>query len=256
MSLKNIAIGRSDSYKLPLEAVQIEDGYNVRESYNRQAVDEIKNSIKINGIETLPHGSVEYKDGTPVLRAGHTRLLALRELAQEGMEGLYFPAVPVKMNQERRILDLLFSNNNTPLNQVEQGAVFVRLRDEMKLSAAQISEKTGKTVGHISNCIFLYESPEDIKKEIVSGKISASLVLEMSRANKGEKLVNQVRQAVEKASESGQNKVTKKVIQKQERAERFRLSPEVLQLVIDHMEDCDLKSAERVHVENVLRKYA
>lgn len=223
-TLKEIAQGRSDLFKLRPQDIKVEEGYNVRLGYDPDALAEIKRSIIENGPDSIQPITVELMDGTPYVRAGHTRLTAAMELIAEGHDVPFLKAMPQRFDKIGRIVDILASNNNIALNQVEQGLVFVKLR-EQGLKLEKISQKTGKSIPHVSNCIMLAEAPEEAKMLVAVGKMSSSSLLDLIRKHKkAEVIVEKAKQAVEKAEAQGKKKATSKTMKEPKEPKAGELS--------------------------------
>lgn len=243
--LKEIALGRSDLFRVYPSNIEVEDGYNVRDEYD---LSELKASILANGVKDPL--SVIQKEGKIILRKGHRRLQACMELIEEGYDIESVLVQPVRLNKEDEIVDLITSNDGKPLLQHEQGRVFLRLKS-MGHTLEYISEKTGKSIPHVSNCIQLAEAPVEVQQAINAGQISPSMALSLGRNKKPEKFVELVKREIEKAQAQGKKKATGKT----QNSDKIKFSKEDKEFLIEHVESCDLGEAEIAHAVQVLKRY-
>jgi ParB-like chromosome segregation protein Spo0J len=170
----------------------------------------------------------EKEDGKEVfyIVAGHRRLLAVRELLEEGVEIKAVPVLAVRMSEEALALDLIVSNDGEPLNQIEQGEVFQRLIN-YGWFVEEIATKTGKSGTHVQNCLAVYALPVEAKKKVFAGEMSSSQLLKMSREHgNGKDLTKKVEEAVTTAKAEGKTKATAKTVAKSEGKEKPFLSQE------------------------------
>lgn len=107
------------------------------------------------------------------LVAGETRLRAVLQLLEEGIttaengESLErIPVITIDPNEtEARTFDrMVLENSHTSLNPLDEAQMFLRYRDEYKLTLAQIAKRAGRSVVYVvERMVLLDASPEVIE---------------------------------------------------------------------------------------------
>lgn len=212
LTKSDFATAKGNYFHVRPEALIIDPEYNARVDYGDIA--ELERQIQGVGRVKEPL-TVEFKEGRLSIIEGHRRFRAVNNLIAKGVE---IPTVPVlveAMEEVEKIADLIVSNDGKNLNMVEQGIVFKRLEDT-GLKRKEISEKTGKTQAHISNCVRLLDLPESVHKVIFEGRLSAANALAVYRENGNdpEKTEKAVEKLLEDAKADGKDKATQKTIDK------------------------------------------
>ncbi len=162
--------------------IDVEEGFNGRTDFPEDEHQKLKATIKSGGVETPI--LVKKKVGTDryILRNGERRLRACLDLVNEGHMVL-IPAITFAGSDLDAIVSMLITNDNVPLNILEEASTMQRLKDN-DLTTKQISERTGRTPSHISTLLKLNEAPDKIKELIRSGKITSTLVMKILREEK------------------------------------------------------------------------
>ncbi len=144
--------------------------YQPRQYFDEDKLAELKNSIKENGIIQPLIVAKSKNDGEYDLIAGERRYRAARELN--------FKKVPAIIKDIAGVLALeiaLIENiQRQDLNVIEEANCYLRLVEEYKLTHEELSVKVGKDRATITNMIRLLSLPDEIKKEIIYGKITPS----------------------------------------------------------------------------------
>ena len=168
-------VKRTDLMKVPFSKLGIVKGFNVRQDMGD--ISALAASIEQVGLKNALRG---WKNGdTYMITDGHRRYEALKLLAGKGVNVLApFIVEPKAYNDEDRTLDMLTTNDGKNLNLLEESDVYKRLLG-YGWDAAEIAKKSGKSQTHISNCLLLQSASTNLKKEIYSGKVAASTVIEM-----------------------------------------------------------------------------
>ncbi len=137
-----------------------------RTHYHEEEMKELTDSIREKGI-LQPILIREEGDGYEVI-AGERRLRAARTLNLEKI-----PAIIKKAsNQEALVLALVENIQREELNPIEEAEAFQRLITEFHLAQEHVATAVGKNRSTISNTLRLLRLPEEIKKEVIDGKIS------------------------------------------------------------------------------------
>ena len=144
--------------------------YQPRQYFDEDKLAELKNSIKENGIIQPLIVSKSKNDGEYDLIAGERRYRAAKELG--------FKKVPAIIKDIAGVLALeiaLIENiQRQDLNVIEEANCYLRLIEEYKLTHEELSVKVGKDRATITNMLRLLSLPEEVKKELIYGKITPS----------------------------------------------------------------------------------
>ena len=144
--------------------------YQPRQYFDEDKLAELKNSIKENGIIQPLIVAKSKNEGEYDLIAGERRYRAARELN--------FRKVPAIIKDVTGVLALeiaLIENiQRQDLNVIEEANCYLRLIDEYKLTHEELSVKVGKDRATITNMIRLLSLSDEIKKELIYGKITPS----------------------------------------------------------------------------------
>ena len=144
--------------------------YQPRQYFDEDKLAELKNSIKENGIIQPLIVAKSKNEGEYDLIAGERRYRAARELN--------FRKVPAIIKDIAGVLALeiaLIENiQRQDLNVIEEANCYLRLIDEYKLTHEELSVKVGKDRATITNMIRLLSLSDEIKKELIYGKITPS----------------------------------------------------------------------------------
>ncbi len=144
--------------------------YQPRQFFDEDKLLDLKNSIKENGIIQPLIVAKSKNDGEYDLIAGERRYRAAKDLN--------FKKVPAIIKDISGVLALeiaLIENiQRQDLNVIEEANCYLRLIDEYKLTHEELSVKVGKDRATITNMIRLLSLPEEIKKELIYGKITPS----------------------------------------------------------------------------------
>lgn len=189
---------------VPIGDVLRNDPDNAKTKLNN--LDELRARIRQNGFDPAfpvqvtrePKGS-KYKYRTV---GGFTR-----HLAAELEDLTTIPIVICDYSPRQVQINHVTSNSGAPLTQLEQGRVYVKLRDmgtdptalgvgeelrEKPYSLAEIAAEVGYSTEHVRTCILIAESPKDIAALLESGKVSANAIIEVSKATKDLKVQREV----------------------------------------------------------------
>lgn len=196
--------------RVPVAQLAVRKGFNERFDYGD--IKGLADSIKANGIkvplrvrEVEVKGKVEYQ-----ITDGHRRFQAI-ELLKDAK--LQVPVIVEEANytDKQRYIDMLLTNDGKNLNLLEQSNIMQKLKDE-GLKDADIAKKTGKSQTHVADCLLLQGASAALKKQMQSGKIAPSTVIEMIKSEGAE----ETEKAVKKTTEANpsKKKVTAKDVEK------------------------------------------
>ena len=203
-------VSTSKLFHIPVHLIDVEDGFNTRLAYGTEKFDELRESIKANGvrqpIQVVPHPKVK---GRYLLRQGHRRMKAVELLGKAGIEIKKVPAfISYKENPEEALLNTISSNDGKPLENIELGLTFERLQN-YEWTVKQISEKTGYSENKIYYCLSLTKVPKKYHNMMANGTIQDSLVVKMFRLHKDDpsQAEKELEKAITKANKAHEKKV-------------------------------------------------
>lgn len=141
--------------------------FQPREEFHRAALEELKQSIKENGIiqpiTVRPDG-----DGFQLI-SGERRLRAATEAGFKEI-----PAYVIEVHSDREMLELALIENiqREKLNPIEIALGYHKLIEECDLTQEQVSQRVGKDRSTVANFLRLLKLPDPIQASLRSGEIS------------------------------------------------------------------------------------
>jgi ParB/RepB/Spo0J family partition protein len=211
-SLKTLAVGRSDMFRINPFNLHIRDGWNSREESveNAEHIDNLAQSIAEMGV--LEPLTCYLDDGKLYITDGHCRLKATYRAIE--VYGAEIVSIPVKTepkgsSEADRLLSQIVRNSGKPLSQLELGSVCKRLQG-YGWTVEQIAKKASISLARVGQLLQLHAAPEAIKERINAGEVSATLALNVVRSNSDKDAVAIIDNAVEKAKSNGKSKATAK----------------------------------------------
>lgn len=201
-------ISRRNAYKIGLDAIHEEPGFNFREEgEDLQAsiialADFLVNGGRVPALEVRPR-----EEGGVYVVDGHRRKRAF-EYANKHLGGA-FDFVDVEAfdgDEKQRIARVITSAEGRPLSQLEQAAGFRRLADT-GLNSAEIAKLVNKTRQQVDNMLLLSAAPVEVKEMVKEGNVSATTAVQSIRKHR-EKAGEELKKDLHKAESSGKRKVT------------------------------------------------
>ena len=184
--LRDLRQSSRDLFLFDPNVIKIEDGHNPRNyelPENRAHLDELKDSIKEQGV--LQPILVRYDKGTKeaILVDGECRLRAVLELIADGVEIVSIPGIQVSgTNEIERLIIAITANTGKPLSKWEAGTAFQRFV-KFGMEPAAIATKLGFSLRYITDSLELADAPQAVKKLLSEQAITPSLALEHLRKN-------------------------------------------------------------------------
>lgn len=210
-SLQSLALGRIDILKLDPRIIREAPGWNVRTPSPEleEHIESLAASIKQIGVQEPL--TVVNKDGVPNLTNGHCRLAAVMRLIERGEDIPWVPCRPESQysNDAEHVLSMLTRNAGKPLSTLETAEVLKRLFN-YGWAPATIAAKSGLSKATVDKLLNLTAAPEEVKKLISGGKVSATLAQEAIKEHGPEAAPAVLKQAVKAAESTGKAKATKK----------------------------------------------
>lgn len=185
--LRDLKSSARDQLMLDPRIIEIEEGHNPRVytlAENRQHLDELKASIKENGVLQPLLVRFDGAKGKAVLVDGECRLRACLELITEGTPIEAVPTVQVSgaSNEAERLVLALTANTGKPLSKWESGTAFTRLI-RFGWEPEKIATRLGFTVRFVSEAIELADAPQEVKQMLSEQAVTPSLALQQLRVN-------------------------------------------------------------------------
>lgn len=208
----------------PLSAIREIDGFNVRvDTPDYLAhIESIKESMKANGIyRNKPVTGYIAKDGDDYflnLTDGYTRLRAIRELVEAGVEDftpdVLVPLIvkPASQSLEDLTVALVQDNEGRPLTVYERAIVVARLVN-MNVDKDRIAERLEITPRYVDDLSVLAGAPAKVRNMVITGKVSATEAIKQLRKD-GKAAADKLAAGVEAAKAAGKDKATGKDVKK------------------------------------------
>lgn len=208
-----------DLIKVPVTAVTVVDGYNVRvrdtDSY-KEGIEQLKGSIAANGFYAdkplgVYAGKNDKGEDAIFLRSGHRRLEAVEALNFERdkdaqIEVLPCVLVPAATTLEEHLVELVQGNSGKDLTPFEKGVVVKRLMG-IGMEKPAIAEKLGYSTRYIDDLLVIAGSPVAVRNLILEEKVSSTQALRELRKDSA-KAPAVLKDMVSKAESKGKSKAT------------------------------------------------
>lgn len=226
--IKELAVGRTDLYKLDPHDLHIKEGWNNREK-NFDPNDDLDIALaqSIAQVGVKQPLTVFWEDGQAFISDGHRRLGAvMHAIAHLGAD---IKSVPVqKEDQYSTEADHIFSqivrNSGKPFTAIEQAKVFKKLV-ELGWSEGDIAQKAGLSKQRVFDLLQLNSMPIKVKNLVQKGEVSPTLAITTMKKAKGDgkKTGELLKKAVVKAKSEGKTKATEKHVETTPTNPRTRL---------------------------------
>ncbi len=168
---KNLGVTEEDIQNGVLE-VSLKDIFpnpdQPRKVFNEKALEELANSIKINGV-IMPIVLQKCEGGKYMIIAGERRFRASKIAGNATI-----PAI-IKEYDERRIKEISLIENlqREDLNPIEAGNAMKQLMEDYGLTQEQLSERIGKSRSAVANTLRLLSLSDEVKILVAEGKVSS-----------------------------------------------------------------------------------
>lgn len=178
-------VGRNDIYRVDPTKVKVVSGWNPRSSFDAQKMEELKDSIKENGVLMPIRVKINSNDEM-VLIDGERRLRATLLAISEGVEILSVPAFIERktMNEIEMLVHAMVSNQGEPLTMVEEANAIGKLH-KYGLKIEDIAKKLGKSYQTINNRLSLLDASPELIEEMEKGEVSFSDVKKIVKDSDG-----------------------------------------------------------------------
>jgi ParB-like chromosome segregation protein Spo0J len=211
INLKSLATGRSEVFKLPIEAIAVEKGFNLRSDKERMAenVEAITASILAMGFRTDRPLTVQMIDGKAIIRDGHCRFEAAKKAKVD-----VIPCVSVP--QHVGDIDLLVGQMVQPgmaLTNLEYAQGVKKLMNH-SLTKEDVAKRLGRSIQWVDNMLIADNAPPEIRSLIANGALAVTEAVKTIRQEGPLGAVIALTQASEVAKAQGKKKITGKIVKK------------------------------------------
>ena len=216
-TIRDIAEGRSDEYRVNPFDIEVEDGFNVRDFDSETVaahIDSLAQSIAQIGVQRAL--KVRNKGGVLLLKDGECRLRAtIRAIEVYGAE---IKTVPVKVADRSEsdadaTLGILVENSGLEVTPMGKAEVVKRLK-AFGWSEVDIASKAGLSKARVGQLLDLIGLGEGIKALIRNETVSPTLALEIARQHNFDDVatLKAITTAQTKVAAKGRTRVTKKAV--------------------------------------------
>ena len=153
--------------EISLEEIK-KNPYQPRTYFNEEKLNELKESIEINGL-LQPIILKKAVKGYYII-AGERRYRAFELLGRKEI-----PAIIKEMTDEEMMVFAVLENlQREDLSALEESESYKNLMDKMSLNQEELAKKLGKSRPYIANSLRLLKLPAEIKNKLEQGVISAA----------------------------------------------------------------------------------
>lgn len=203
--------------EIPLDKVK-PNPKQPRQEFDQQKLLEMSETIlKVGVIQPI---LVVEDEGMYTIIAGERRFRAAQ------IAGLKTIPAEIKKYQQDQYIEIALIENlqREDLNPIEEAIAYQRLIDEFKLTQDEVAQKLGRSRSAIANAMRLLSLPDDIKKDIISGKLTPGQVrplLALKNEDEQKKFAAKIFQEkltarqVEKIIQDNKNEITTKSVTRQ-----------------------------------------
>lgn len=242
-TMKAVGAGSSDLWNVPVAAVKVLPGFNVRTRNATYAahIAALGESILANGYyRDRPLSGYVASDGSVYVTDGHSRLEAIAYANERGASIESVPVVtkPAGTSVEDLTVGLVMSNSGKPLAPIEKAEVVKRLLS-YGMAEETIAKRLGVTAGYVKDLLMLAGAPKAIRKLVEDDAISAANAVAMMKKH-GDKALEVIEAALGAAAEKGETKVSKKSL-KAPKAEK-EPAPSLLEIGVNWISQRDEKN--------------
>lgn len=208
--MANDLVKRHNMFYVPLTKLTVLENFNDREDYGtHEEMSELAESIYHQGVKVPLKG---YKEGDKyVVLQGHRRFKAGQMIKKKYNKTVIFPLIvyPAGSTKKDYLLDTLLTNSGKDLTPLEKASTVSKLIAE-KVTVREIASALGGVSEvYVKNLQRLWTIPDNAKKLIRSGVVSATLIMGVLK-NKNANLDEFIAEVIKQAESEGSDKKGKK----------------------------------------------
>jgi ParB family chromosome partitioning protein len=177
--------------QIPLDQI-VQNPYQTRRKFDEDALIELTESIKANGV--VQPIVVRQKGGRYVLVLGERRLRAAKRAGKTTIPAI----VRTLSDQQAAEITLVENLQREDLNCLEQAEAFGTLSKEFGLTQGQIGDRVGLSRESVSNYMRLLKLPDPVRLYLQDGTLGFSEARELLTLPDDAAIEKMARQAVEK----------------------------------------------------------
>lgn len=165
--------------------------YQPRKIFNDEALKELAESIKINGVfqPIIVKKSIKGYD----LVAGERRLRASKLAGKQTI-----PAIIRDFSDQQMIEIALLENlQRENLNVIEEALAYKSMIEKLNLTQDELSNKVSKSRSHITNILGLLRLPSEIQKMLINNQLTMGHARVLSKLENEEKMLEYAKMIVE-----------------------------------------------------------
>jgi len=156
--------------------------YQPRKNFDAEALQELANSIKEHGVfqPIIVKKSIK---GYEII-AGERRVKASLLAGKETIPAI----IRDFSDQDMMEIALLENLQRENLNALEEALAYKKLLDELQLTQEALAKRLGKSRSHITNMLGIITLPDEVKDQIMGGKISMGHARVLSKIEDNDKV--------------------------------------------------------------------
>jgi hypothetical protein len=219
---------RGDGFSIHPSMLVEQPGFNPRDYGDQEVIDHIE-ALKQSYIAAryVPPLIVSVIDGDVVVREGHCRRRAVLLAIDEGHDIKRVRVEEHKGGDVEQTSLILTSNDGLKLKPLQRASVYARLQ-AYGLNDTEIAKSVGCTGTQVARYLTMLKMPEDMKRMVNEGKISASYALDLYSTEGSTGAVDKANAGLKTAEKAGKKTVTPAAVNQQK-----RLPPKTLQQIRD-----------------------
>ena len=172
---------KEEIVEIPLSELR-SNPYQPRKNFDEEALNELASSIKEHGVFQPIIAKKSIK--------GYEIIAGERRVKASQLAGLTtIPAIIRDFtDQDMMEIALLENLQRENLNALEEAQAYKKLLDELSLTQEQLAKRLGKSRSHITNMLGILTLPEEVKSQIIAGKLTMGHARVLSKIEDADKV--------------------------------------------------------------------
>ncbi len=201
--------------------------YQPRQIFDQEALQELADSIKVNGVfqPIIVKKSIKGYE----LIAGERRLRASKLAGKTTI-----PAIIRQLSDDKMAEIALLENlQRENLNALEEARAYKKLIEQLNITQDELAKKVSKSRSHITNIIGILRLPDEVQKMIATNQLTMGHARVLSKLSDDEEIIRMAHNIVEnklpvRDAEKAADCVPRKRGQRRERTSEFKYVEELL----------------------------